>query len=161
MKYNSVKQSQPVILFTKPSLTQSFLLHTSLILHLHVIFLYLFALLTWNVTDLRVSDELGRAGLCCSLCLALSTVSSLLLWKKPQPLFAHLAGAHAETSNTPFVQGAPLLFLQNVNKMQIYHYLYNSDRRVILLILKIIDSSAKDPYVLLMQETLLEEPPER
>lgn len=141
MKFNSVKQSQPVILFTKPSLTQSFVSHTSLILHPHIIFLYLSALCTWNVTDLSVRDETGEGRavlqpwLC--LCLVLSTFTSPWLWKNPQPLSAHLA--HAETSNTPFCQDALLLFLQNINKMQIIIIIFvtTTEVRVILFISKI------------------------
>jgi len=83
MKYNSVKQSKPVILFTKPWLIKSYLLHTSLNFHLQIIFVYLFALCTWNVTDLSVSDETGkgRAVLQPLLCLWLfpNAFSSLLL----------------------------------------------------------------------------------
>lgn len=136
MKYNSVKQSQPVILSTKPPLTQPFILHTSLIFHLHIIFLYLFALLTWNVTDLGVSDETGEG----RAVLLLNSFTSLLLWKRPQPLSAHLAGSR----NTPFFQDAPLLLLQNVNKMQIFIiFITTTEVRVILFISKITDSSAK------------------
>lgn len=86
MKYNSVKQSQPVILFTKPSLTKSFLLHTSLNFHLQIIFMYLFALRTWNVTALSVSEEAGegKAVLQPLLCLwlFLNTFTSLLLHRR-------------------------------------------------------------------------------
>lgn len=134
MKYNSVKQSQAVILSTKPPLTQPFVLHTSLIFHLHIIFLYLFALGTWNVTDLSVSEETGegRAVLQPLLCLCSRFLHlSAALEKAPTPLCS------------PFLQDAPLLLLQDVNKMQIIIIFLTTEVRVILFISKITDSSAK------------------